>query len=1123
MLLPSSGDVQMVPRSTVSTNLIRFGDEFELDSRAYELRRSGQILKLERIPMELLLLLIEQRGQLVSREQIVERIWGKDVFLDTDNSINAAIRKIRQVLKDDPEQPRFVQTLTGRGYRFIALVEEVGPPPTPAVEAPVAGGLIGKKISHYRILQVLGGGGMGVVYKAEDLKLGRRVALKFLPSELAGDPKALDRIQREARAASALDHPNICAIYELGEHDGQPFIVMQLLEGETLREWIESSLALSEASRVTEIVSLGAQIADGLDAAHRRGIIHRDIKPANIFITNRGEAKILDFGVAKFVESEAPETAAENESREQTGKHPASPEMSLTQTGDSMGTPSYLSPEQVRREELDARTDLFSFGLVLYEMITGRKGFSGSSTTGIHEAVLRTPIVPARQLQPTIPPKLDSIITKAVEKDRALRYQTAAAMRHDLQTAKAELDEEKRSASGVHSAHRSPEAVSIPPDGDSATAHSTRAVSSAISWKPWAAAATLAAALTIAGFIYLSSRRANRLTAEDTIVLGDFANSTGDPIFDDTLKEALTVTLRQSPFLNILPEGKVAKTLKLMTREPTTALTPAVASEVCQRAGSKAYVAGAIGSLGTAYVVGLKAVNCHNGETLAQEQLTAGSKEQVLVSLGEAATKLRRQLGESLITVQKFDVPLIEATTPSLEALRELSLGQKAWNTKGESEALPYMKRAVELDPKFASAYSNLGTVYENLMQHGLAAENFAKAYELRDRVSERERFHILGHYYGGVTGELEKAIPIYEQWEREYPADATPRTNLGNLYMYLGQNENSLAEHQDAMRVESNGVLIYENLALSYASLNRFDEAIATVNQAFARHLDDAGLHSMIQQIAFLRSDAAAMQQQLEWGLGKPGLEDLFIAVQADVEASEGHVRKARELSRRATESAAQSGSKETAAFWRALGALHENDVDNPKEAATQADAAMMLARNRDTRILTALSFARAGKGDRARAIADQLNHEFPLDTLLQSYWLPTIRAAIQLSHQDAAGALQALQPALPYELGSPPPIATLYPVYFRGKALLLAHQGTAAAVEFEKILAHRALATYAVGNLANLELGRAYAMSGDATKATRAYEAFFSLWKDADPDTPILREAKSEFANLNPSSRTR
>src|ERR1700735_2482059 len=988
---------------------IRFGDDFELDLRAYELRRSGVPLKLERIPMELLLLLIERRSELVTREQIIERIWGKDVFLDTESGINAAIRKIRQVLKDDPERPRFVRTITGRGYQFVAPVEKPSPssakPSLDAEQIPSAALILCRKISHYRVLQVVGGGRMGMVYKAEDLKLGRRVALKFLPSELASDPKALDRIQREARAASALDHPNICAIYELGEHDGQPFIVMQLLEGQTLREWIESVPASCEASRLTEIVSLGIQIADGLDAAHRKSIVHRDIKPANIFVTNRHEAKILDFGVAKFLDAEVPESAGGNESREQTGKHSGSSEVSLTQTNDALGTPSYLSPEQVRREELDARTDLFSFGLVLYEMITGRKGFSGSSTTGIHEAVLRLPIVPARQLEPGIPLKLESIVSKAVEKDRDLRYQTAAEMRHDLQTVKADIEEKQRSASGVHTTLTSPEPQSIRADRDSARTRTSQPVSSTIRWKPWAAAVTLVAALTISGSRYLSKRHASQLTAADTIVLGDFANSTGDPIFDDTLKDALTVTLRQSPFLNILPEGKIARTLKLMTREPSTALTPAVASEVCQRAGSKAYVAGAIGSLGTAYVVGLKAVNCHDGETLAQEQLTASSKERVLVALGEAATKLRRELGESLTTVRKFDVPLIEATTPSLEALSELSLGQRAWNTKGESESLPYMKRAVELDPKFASAYANLGTVYENLQQHGLAAENFAKANELRERVSERERFHILGHYYGSVTGELEKAIPIYQQWAREYPNDATPRTNVGNIYMYLGQNENSLAEHQDALRVESNGVLIYENLALSYCSVNRFDEAIATVSQAFTRNLDDAELHAILQEIAFLRGDVPTMQKELAWGMGKPGVEDFFMAAQADIEAAQGHIRKARASSRRAAASAAQSGSKETAAFWQALGALPETDANNPKEAAKQADAALELARNRDTLVLAALAFARAGKEDRARTIADQLDQEFPLDTIVQSYWLPTIRAAILLQQEDGAG----------------------------------------------------------------------------------------------------------------------
>ena len=385
----------MTSRGAISTNFIRFGDEFELDLRAYELRRSGQLLKLERIPMALLLLLIEQRGQPVSRDQIVERVWGKGVFLDTDNSINAAIRKIRQVLKDDPEQPRFVQTLTGRGYRFIASVEELGP----SAADPVASSapetphqdLIGKKIGNYRVLQLLGGGGMGVVYQAEDLKLGRRVAIKFLPSELATDPKAFERLEREARAASALDHPNICPIYHLGEHEGQPFIVMQLLEGQTLREWIEGTVNRPAPQRLGEVLDLAIEIVDGLEAAHQKGIIHSDIKPANIFITNRGHAKILDFGIARFVDAAEPGDEKVDVDVVGDRDEAAPADAHLTRSGASIGTPPYLSPEQIRREKLDARTDLFSFGLVLYEMVTGERAFSGSTAAEIREAVLDQP------------------------------------------------------------------------------------------------------------------------------------------------------------------------------------------------------------------------------------------------------------------------------------------------------------------------------------------------------------------------------------------------------------------------------------------------------------------------------------------------------------------------------------------------------------------------------------------------------------------------------------------------------------------------------------------------------------------------------------------------------------
>jgi serine/threonine protein kinase/Flp pilus assembly protein TadD len=1100
-----------------SSTSVRFGGEFELDVRACELRRNGQLLKLERIPTAVLLLLIEGRSELVSRDQIAERVWGKDVFLDTDNSINAAIRKIRQVLKDDPEQPRFVQTLTGRGYRFIAPVEELSPPPASPTASSAqnlaAQDLIGKKVSHYRVIQFLGGGGMGVVYKAEDLKLGRQVALKFLPSELSKDPKALERMQREARAASSLDHPNICAIYELGEHEGQPFIVMQLLEGRTLREWIESGSDL----RTSEGLNIAIQIADGLHAAHQKGIVHRDIKPANIFVTNRVEGKILDFGVAKVLGPDPPRQGAQADTTDKTGVHAGHPEASATQTNDSLGTPSYLSPEQLRGETLDARTDLFSFGLILYEMATGRKAFPGNNTTLIREAVEHQAIVPASQFRSEIPAKLETLIHKAVEKDRESRYQSAADIRRDLQEIKNELEEHARSASGKYAAQTVPDSGASHETPVTAV-HGAERESGARRRLAWVAVVmVVAAAGLIAGAMYWSHRQKTALNAEDAIVVGDFANSTVDPIFDSTLKTALTVTLRQSPFLNILREGKISSTLKLMTLAPTTALTPTIASEVCQRSGSKAYVTGVVGSLGTQYVVGLTAVNCRTGDTLAQEQVTAANKEQVLPALGDAATKLRSELGESLTTVQKFDVPLIEATTSSLEALRNFTEGTKVWNTKGDAEAIPYFKRAIELDPKFAGAFVALGTVYENLGRLNLAAEHMTNAYQLRDRASERERLSIVAHYYRGVTDELEKGIPVYLQWQAEYPLDPTPRTNLGTIYGELGQHENALAQYQNAFRVESNGVLIYEDIALENCSLDRLDEASAWVQKAFAHGFEDPTLHGLVAQIAILRGDSATIQQEMAWAAGKPGIEDAFLGAQSDLETMAGHLAKGGELTHRAVESAIQSGSKEMAGIWEVEGALHEAEVGNREEAVREAELALALSQDRPTRFLAGMAFARAGKEARAKAISGQLDHDYPSSTMMQSYWLPSIRAAMQLNRGDAAQALQLLQPTFSHEWSTAEPWSALYPTYLRGQAFLRERQGEAAVAEFQKMLDHRQLNITVTQSVAYLQLGRAYALSGDMSKAKSAYETFLALWKDADSGLPILKEARAEYAKLN------
>ena len=1096
------------------TEPIKFGDGFELDVRAYELRRSGKSLKLERIPMELLVLLVEHRGELVPRDQIIERIWGKDVFLDTDNSINAAVRKIRQVLKDDPERPRFVVTVTGKGYRFVAPVEATTLPPV--AHAAAAEELLGKKVSHYRVLQILGGGGMGVVYKAEDLKLGRPVALKFLPSEMASDPVAFERLQREARAASSLDHPNICSIYQLGEHDGQPFIVMQLLEGQTLREWIEAGASAEAGERVKDVIGLAIQIADGLEAAHQKGIIHRDIKPTNIFITSRGQAKILDFGVAKFVDAAEPVDTVSGAVRPVLeGLDGAAIDAHLTRTGASIGTPSYLSPEQIRREKLDARTDLFSFGLVLYEMATGQKAFSGNTATSIQDAVLHAPVLPARQVRPQVSAKLESIINKAIEKDRNVRYQSAADIRSDLLQLKREVTLQQ--PAGIPEVYVEPSSV---PAGEKVAEvrnarrflGTRRAVLLVVS------AAIIAAAVSTA--FYIRARRVIRLNAGDTIVLGDFANSTGDPIFDDTLKQGLTLSLRQSPFLNILPQSKINKTLKLMTRETSAPLTPAVAAEVCQRAGSKAFVAGAIGSLGSEYVIGLKAVNCQSGDVLAQEQVTAATKEKVLGALGGAASKMRRELGESLNTVQKFDVRLADATTPSLEALKAYSLGMKIWLTKGETEGLPYLKRAVELDPKFAQAYASLGTIYGNIDEAGLSVENFSKAYELRDHVSEHEQLSIVGQYYQDVTGEMEKAIPVYEQWKSNYPSEATPCTNLGNIDLSLGRYQDALEEHRGALQRLPDSVLIHVNLALTYTALNRVDEAKAVVQDALARELDHPALHGLLYQLAVWRGDAATAEHEVSWGIGKPGVEDAFFAYQADVEASFGHLKKARELTHRAIDSAVRSGSKETAATWQLMGALQEAEVGNLKEAVAQAEAALSLASNRDSQTLAAMTFARAGNDVRAKSILERLSADSPLDTVVQYYWLPSIRAAMELKRDNPSKALEDLQPAIPYELGIPRPAATLYPVYLRAEALLQSHKSSEAAAEFTRVLSYPALMAFVTEATATLELGRAYAMSGDNAAAKNAYDEFFKRWKDADPDVPILKQARAEYSKLLPQT---
>jgi serine/threonine protein kinase len=783
----------------------RFGD-FELDLKSGELHKSGQKVVLQEQPLQILRMLAERAGEITTREEIQKQLWPNDTVVEFDHSINAAIKKLRAALGDSADNPKYIETVARRGYRLIVPVERIDSSAASESDGDSSSSsqdgtgiqvqlepsaVSGKTVSHYRVLEIVGGGGMGVVYRAEDLRLGRAVALKFLPEEVSNDPRALERFEREARAASSLDHPNICSIYEFGEHEGQPFIVMQLLQGQSLRECLASG-SLKKASTdahaaLGQVLDIAIQIAEGLEAAHEQGVVHRDIKPANVFITTKGVAKILDFGLAK-VPGRSSEVRATAAAADDGLKLPlrvtAETETVNLARGTGVGTAAYMSPEQIRGQKLDSRTDLFSFGLILYEMTTGERTFTGEDVVALHEAILKRTPTPPVELNPEAPAELQQVIYRCLEKDRNLRYQHAAEIRSDLEKVRRRWEHPLLSR-----------------------------------WKSLATVALVLMAL-VAGGLYWRSRKVISLTQKDTIVLAEVNNITGDAVFDDALNTALPIAFQQSPFFNLLSTDKVRRALRLMNHSENERLTQKTALEVCQRTGSRAVIAGSISDAGNHYRIVLNALNCQSGKSLANSELDAATRDQVVQALGIAAFDIRSKLGEPRASLKKFNKPLEDATSSSVDALQAFAESAKRKLNGGDVAAnVTHLSRAVELDPNFAQAYVALGIAYLDV-NPSLSVENSRKAYDLRDRVTERQRFFIEAMYYY-TLGQSEKSIQTFSEWVKTYPGDFVAHNNLSSALLPVGQYEKAAAQTQESIRLRP-AAFAYVNLMSAYISLGK-------------------------------------------------------------------------------------------------------------------------------------------------------------------------------------------------------------------------------------------------------------------------------------------------------------